>query len=109
MLSRADFLELFCCVAAALTSACSQSNNLFFGEVTAVAGTHKIVVTDCYRLSVDLPQATPDGYRYTPCRDADVVIRNEEVIVNGRSYGSLKPRDSILVDHGQVSIAEVSR
>lgn len=88
----------------ALTFACSRSNNLFLGEVQGNAGSHKIVVTDCYRLSVDPPQQTSDGYRYTPCRDADVLIRNEEAIVNGRSYGRLNPTDSILVDHGAVSI-----
>jgi hypothetical protein len=104
VITRADFLELFCCIAAALTCACSQSNNLFLGEVRAIAGSHKIVVTDCYRLSVDPPQATPDGYRYTPCRDADIVIRKEEAIVNGRSYGHIGPNDSILVDHGRVSV-----
>ena len=103
-MTRADFLELFCCLAAALTSACSASNNLFLGEVRAMAGSHKIVVTDCYRLSVDPPQATRDGYRYTPCRDAEIVIRNEEAIVNGHSYGHINPSDSILVDHGRVSV-----
>ncbi len=94
---------LLCCIAV-LTAACSQSNNLFLGEVRAMAGSHKILVTDCYRLSVDPPRTTQDGYRYTPCRDADVEIRKEEAIVNGRSYGHMKPADSILVDHGAVSI-----
>ena len=88
-----------------LIQACGSNNNLFLGEVRATAGSHKIVVTDCYRFSVDPPQTTADGFRYTPCRDADVVIRNEEAIVNGRSYGRLKPNDSILVDHGAVSIS----
>jgi len=92
------------CIALFLTSACSQSNNLFLGEVRATAGSHQIRVTDCYRFRVDPPQATRDGYRYTPCRDADVLIRNEEAVVNGRSYGHLKPNASILVDHGVVSI-----
>lgn len=88
----------------AALAACSSSNNLFRGEVQATAGSHKIVVTDCYRLSVDPPQATTGGYRYLPCRDADVEIRGDEAIVNGRSYGRLNPNDSILVDHGAVSI-----
>jgi hypothetical protein len=92
------------CFAGILLSGCSRSNNLLLGTVHATAGSHKITVTDCYRLSVDPPQATPDGYRYKPCRDADVLIRNEEAIVNGRSYGHIKPDDSILVDHGVVSI-----
>lgn len=74
-----------------------------------MAGSHKIVVTDCYRFSVDPPREIADsagvtGYHYTPCRDADVLVRNEEAIVNGRSYGHLNANDSILVDHGAVSI-----
>ncbi len=97
---------LLCCAfaATALTSACSRSNNLLLGEVEATAGSHKIRVTDCYRFSVDPPRQVAGGYRYTPCRDADVLIRNDEAIVNGRSYGHLNPNDGILVDHGAVSI-----
>ena len=88
----------------ALLAGCGRSNNLLLGEVKATAGSHKIVVTDCYRFNVDPPQQIESGYRYTPCRDADIVIRNDEAIVNGRSYGRLNPNDSILVDHGAVSI-----
>lgn len=90
------------------------------GEVRATIGSHPVVVTDCYRLSVDPPQQTKDGYRYMPCRDADVVIRqsqtspgqtsrgtasDEEAVINGRSYGHIGPTDAILVDHGVVSIS----
>jgi hypothetical protein len=99
----------FCCIAILLSAACSHSNNLLMGKVEATAGSHRIVVEDCYRLSVDPPQEIKgppgeSGYRYTPCRDADVLIRGEEAIVNGRSYGHINPTDSILVDHGVVSI-----
>jgi hypothetical protein len=102
-------LSFLCCIAAILTSACSRSNNLLFGTVEANAGSHRIVVTDCYRLSVDPPQEVKgspgeSAYRYTPCRDAEVVIRGEEAVVNGRSYGHINATDSILVDHGVVSI-----
>lgn len=103
MLTR-DLRVLLCCIALAPVVSCSQSNNLFLGEVRATAGSHKITVTDCYRFRVDPPQATPDGYRYMPCRDADILIRNSEAIVNGRSYGHISPGDSLLVDHGQVSV-----
>jgi hypothetical protein len=104
---RNPYLSL--CWIVSLLAGCTRSNNLLLGEVQAVAGTHKIVVTDCYRLSVDPPReiagrAGEPGYRYTPCRDADVLIRDEEAIVNGRSYGHLNPNDSVLVDHGAVSI-----
>jgi len=106
---RSNLLGAFGCIAITLIPACSRSNNLLFGTVQATAGSHRIVVTDCYRLSVDPPQQIngppgEPGYRYTPCRDADVLIRGEEAVVNGRSYGRMKANDSILVDHGVVSI-----
>ncbi len=104
MTCRNHLLGVSCATALALLSSCSRSNNLFLGEVHATAGSHPIVVTDCYRFRVAPPQATADGYRYVPCRDAEVVIRNEEAIVNGRSYGHLAPGASILVDHGRVSV-----
>src|ERR1051325_4049645 len=87
-------------------SACSRSNNLLLGRVEATVGGHTVVVTDCYRTSVDPPEEVggPSGqsYRFAPCRDADVLIRNDELIVNGRSYGSLKRADAVTVDHGKV-------
>jgi hypothetical protein len=96
------------CLAAALT-ACSRSNNLLFGEVQAQVGTHTVRVTDCYRTSVPPPErlADADGqasYRFMPCRDADVRIRAGELTVNGRSYGPIRQSDTILVDHGAVSV-----
>lgn len=85
-------------------AACSQSNNLLFGEVRATVGTHAVVVTDCYQATVASPQKVGDNYRFTPCRDADVVIQDEMLSVNGKSYGHLDAGDSILVDHGAVSV-----
>ena len=107
MVTHRNLAALIGCLAMAI-GGCSRSNNLLLGEVQATAGSHKIVVTDCYRVSVDPPREIDAGYRYTPCRDADVVIRNEEAIVNGQSYGRMNPNDSILVDHGVVSIKRSS-
>jgi hypothetical protein len=96
------------CLAAAL-AACSHSNNLLLGEVQAQVGTHTVRVTDCYRTSVTPPERMSDAggqasYRFMPCRDADVQIRAGELTVNGRSYGHIQPNDTILVDHGAVSV-----
>jgi len=91
-------------------SACSKSNNLLLGRVEAQLGTHTIVVTDCYRTSVPDVQSSKDSevgsttYRFTPCVDADVIIRHERLTVNGRSYEKLAPGDTVVVDHGQVFI-----
>ena len=89
-----------------LCSGCSRSNNVLLGRVEATAGGHPIVVTDCYRTSVDPPVAVEGGFRFTPCRDADILIRRDELLVNGQSYGHLGPNEPILVDHGVVSINE---
>ena len=93
-----------------LLSACSRSNNLLLGRVQAQVGSHTVVVTDCYRTSVPPPQRLGDAvYRFTPCRDADVLIRGDDLLVNGQSYGRLNPTDALLVDHGVVSIRRLSR
>jgi hypothetical protein len=98
-----------CVAGVVLFSACSRSNNLLLGRVEARVGTHTVVVTDCYRTSVPPPQKLEDTvagkatYRFTPCRDADVLIRADELSVNGQSYGHIHPNDGILVDHGVVS------
>ncbi|MDP9120825.1 MAG: hypothetical protein M3O15_05550 [Acidobacteriota bacterium] len=94
---------------AAALAACSRSNNLLLGRVEAGVGGHRVVVTDCYRTSVPPPRdegagADRPAWRFMPCRDADVLIRGEELLVNGRSYGRLGPHDAVLVDHGRVSI-----
>ncbi len=91
-------------------SACGRSNNLLLGRVEATVGGHTVVVTDCYRTSVPPPEKVgghgEQSYRFTPCRDADVLIRNDELIVNGTSYGLLKRADAVTVDHGKVLINE---
>ncbi len=93
-------------------SACGRSNNLLLGRVEATVGGHPVVVTDCYRTSVSQPEkvggAGEQSYRFTPCRDADVLIRNDELLVNGGSYGLLKQADAVTVDHGKVLINETA-
>lgn len=85
--ARSILLGLVC--AAVLRSACSRSNNILLGRVEATVGTHAVVVTDCYRTSVPQPQRITDARggrpcdRFTPCRDADIVIRDEALAVNG--------------------------
>jgi len=98
-----------------LLSGCSRSNNLLLGRVEATVGGHTVAVTDCYRTSVPPPVKmadTPDGksaYRFTPCRDADIMIRDDELTVNGKTYGHLGQGDKVTVDHGKVLINDNSR
>ena len=94
-------------LATLLLSSCSRSNNLVMGRIEESVGGHTIVVTDCYRTSVDPPKTeTAEGvitYSFVPCRDAQILIRGDQLTVNGQSYGRIGPTDSILVDHGVVS------
>jgi len=83
---------------------CSRSNNLLFGRVEAVVAGHTVVVTDCYRTNVPAPLPQPNGATFTPCRDAVVAIRDEQLTVNGTSYGPLTHDAKVVVDHGRVSI-----
>ena len=93
-----------------LISSCGKSNNLLLGRVEAKLGTHTVIVTDCYRTSVPPAQLLKDSadgslfYRFTPCLDADIVIHDERLTVNGRAYENLSPGDTVIVDHGQVLV-----
>src|SRR5215210_4173572 len=82
---------------------CSQSNNLLLGRVETIVDDHRVVVTDCYRTSGPPPGplagSEGPGYRFTPCRDADVVIRSNRLMVNCHSYGPLRPGQSVTIDH----------
>ena len=101
-------LNLLIALAVALP-ACSRSNNLLLGEVESQVGTHTVRVTDCYRASVPPAERLPDvngqpAYRFMPCRDADVRIQAGELTVNGQGYGRIGETDTVLVDHGKVSV-----
>jgi hypothetical protein len=73
--------------------------------VEALVGKHTVVVTDCYRTRVPQPRKVTDTeFQFKPCKDAEVVIRNEELIVNEKAYGKLQPQDAVTVDHGKVLI-----
>ena len=85
-------------------SGCSRSNNLLFGRVEATVAGHTVVVTDCYRTKVPAPVPEASGATFTPCRDAVVAIRNEQLTVNGTPYGPLSRDARVVVDHGRVSI-----
>ena len=105
-------IGLIICGLVMACSACSRSNNLLFGRVEATVNGHTVVVTDCYRTSFTPPEKVggpnEQSYRFMPCRDADVLIRNDELIVNGTSYGLLKQADAVTVDHGKVLINEMA-
>ena len=97
-----------------LATGCSRSNNLLLGRVEAVVAGRTVVVTDCYRTSVPPPEPLDAanhsaGARFAPCRDAVVVIRGNELSVNGQSYGAIGADAAVLVDHGKVSIEKLAK
>jgi hypothetical protein len=105
-------IAIFACLCGVALLACSRSNNLLLGRIEGTVGSHKAVVTDCYRTHMPSPERlddTADGkavYRFVPCRDAEIVLRGAELSVNGKAYGPLKDEDTITVDHGKVLINE---
>jgi len=108
MMAHSEWRRLAVGGLAVLFGGCSRSNNLLLGRVEATVGEHTVVVTDCYRTSVPAPEALAGsdgpGFRFTPCRDANVEIRGGQLTVNGRSYGTIGARDAITVDHGRVLV-----
>jgi hypothetical protein len=91
-------------------SACDRSNIILLGRVETKIAAHQVVVTDCYKTSVPevekLGETSEGGstYRWKPCRDAEIIIRAESLVVNGRLYGRLNPDDAVTVDHGRVLV-----
>jgi hypothetical protein len=74
------------------------------GQQILFRGSEAPGVTDCYRTSVPEPQQTPEGSHWAPCRDAEIWVRGDQVEVNGRDYGKIGAADSVVVDHGVVSV-----
>ena len=68
-------------------------------------GSHHVVVKPgaTFTSSSSSAGGSQTEYHYT-CGDVNIAIRNEELIVNGKTYGPLKPNDSILIDHGTVYV-----
>lgn len=103
-------IKLTAATASLLTAcACSDSNNLLLGHVAAQVGSHRVAVTDCYRTEVPVPERLTgtgfrEAYRFVPCKDAVVEIKDEILRVNDRDYGRMHPGAGILVDHGVVSV-----
>jgi hypothetical protein len=68
-------------------------------------GSHKVTVTPrC--ITKEINNSFPDKqeiYDLT-CGNTNVVIKNEELIVNGKSYGMLKAGDSVEVNSGRVLV-----
>lgn len=98
------------CLVFTLFPACNSSQqNALLGKQQATIGGHTIVVTDCYRTDKAQAETVIDDkgatvYRFAPCKDANIEIRNEQLIVNGKSYGQIKAGVSVTLDHHQLLV-----
>ncbi len=102
-------LALSVCSMLLLQSCNTTIHDEVFGVEQATINGHTIVVTDCYRLGKQQPQTIEDApgksiHRFTPCRDVDILLKYEELIVNGTSYGVLNKGDRVTLDHHKVLI-----
>ena len=102
-------LCLCLCLVFLLQGCNSTINNELLGIEEVTVNGHTIVVEDCYRIGKQTAETIEDApgrsiHRFAPCRDADVLIKYEELIVNGKSYGMLNKGDTITVHHDKVLI-----
>lgn len=68
-------------------------------------GTHHVVVKPGATFTSSSSMTGGDQSRYTfKCGDVAVAILDEQLIVNGKTYGVLKENDSILIDNGVVHV-----
>ncbi len=111
MHSKRPVAKLALCVCAMLLlQGCNATtHNKLMGIEEVTVNNHTIVVTDCYRWGKQQPQTIEDApgksiHRFNPCRDADILIKYEELIVNGKSYGMLNKGDRVTLDHHKVLI-----
>ena len=68
-------------------------------------GTHHVVVKPGATFTSSSSATGGKQSRYTfKCGDVTVAIVDEQLIVNGKTYGVLKENDSILIDNGVVHV-----
>lgn len=101
-----------CLCSAFVFQGCARVEGVLLGRVETTIEDHAVVVTDCYRIGgeqkIETVEKSAEGvtYKYAPCRDAVILIKRGELIVNNKSYGLLNRHDAVTVDHGKVLINE---
>jgi hypothetical protein len=67
---------------------------------------HRVTITPCpHSTNTTLRDKSPeDSLHSMKCGETEVVINNEELIVNGKTYGKLKAGAAVAVDRGRVLI-----
>ncbi|MDT4952993.1 MAG: hypothetical protein QOJ02_1131 [Acidobacteriota bacterium] len=102
-------ISLLCLALVFLSQGCSYQEAIS-GKHENLVGSHQITIMKPCRLFTENttrvenhPEQTK--YEYT-CGDTSVSIslKDEELIVNEKSYGTINKGDSIIFDHGKVLI-----
>lgn len=94
-------LSLFC---ALLISACGVHHD---DDDALPLGTHKVSVRPrCVSKQIHNDADTGGRTYNLTCGDTKVTIRNEELTVNGKSYGRLNEGDAVHVENGKVLVNE---
>jgi hypothetical protein len=107
---RAKIIMFSLCVGAMLVfQGCNASmKNRVLGRSWTYMGGHEVVIAPCYwpsrKSAGNITDATPNAtYQFT-CGQTEVVIKNEELFVNGKSYGVLHKGERVGVERGLIRI-----
>jgi hypothetical protein len=87
---------------------CSDAHTLVWNKADAVIDGHRVVISPCRSSYTKTVSDTPTNRDHTfGCGSGITVqIKNEELTINAKSYGTLKRGDSVLVRNGSVFINE---
>lgn len=89
-----------------LSAGCSDLHNLVWNKADTFIDGHHIVISPCRNSYTKTIMDTPAerNHIFGCGKDVAVQIKNEELIVNDKSYGTLGKGDSILVKNGKVFV-----
>jgi hypothetical protein len=88
-----------------LAQGCSDVDTLVWNKADTVIDGHRIVISPCRDSYTKTINDTPtDRYHIFGCKAVEVKIKNEELTVNDKPYGTLSRGDSVTVKNGQVYI-----
>jgi hypothetical protein len=90
----------------ALCAGCHHSTMTIVNHGQDVINGHRVTITPClHSANTTLRDKSPeDSLHSMKCGETEVVINNEELVVNGKSYGKLKTGAAVAVDNGRVLI-----
>jgi hypothetical protein len=88
---------------------CSDAHALLWNKADAVIDGHRVVITPCRASYTKTISDTPANRDHIfACHDNSIAvhIKNDEMSVNEKSYGTLKRGDRVAVRDGKVFINE---